>query len=127
MAKVIGIGGIFMACADADATKAWYARVLGVVPDDHGGISFLHRDSAACLPDGARTIFAPFAEGSDYFAPSTQPFMLNLIVDDLDGVLAQAEAEGAAQVQPVEDHPYGRFGWIMDPDGRKLELWEPAG
>lgn len=127
MASVIGVGGIFMACDDPEATKAWYQRVLGFAPDDHGGVSFLHGDSAEKFPEGARTIFAPFDASSDYFAPSTASFMLNLIVDDLDGVLARAAAEGVSQVQPVEDHPYGRFGWIMDPDGRKIELWQPAG
>jgi predicted enzyme related to lactoylglutathione lyase len=125
MGKVIGVGGVFMTCADAGATKDWYGRVLGIEPDEHGGFSFLHADSAAAFPQGARTIFAPFDAGGDYFAPSTLPFMLNLIVDDLDALLARCEAEGVAQVQPMEAHDYGRFAWIMDPDGRKIELWQP--
>ncbi|WP_025313318.1 VOC family protein [Roseicyclus elongatus] len=124
MAKVLGLGGVFFSCADHEATKAWYARVLGMEPDADGGLAFLHGDSAAMFQQGARTVFAPFPDAS-YFAPSTAPFMLNLIVDDLDAILARAAAEGVDEVQPREEHPYGRFGWIMDPDGRKLELWQP--
>jgi len=124
MAKVLGLGGVFFTCADLDKTKAWYARVLGMEPDADGGLAFLHRDSAEAFPQGARTVLAPFPDAS-YFAPSSAQFMLNLIVDDLDAILARARAEGVDEVQPREAHPYGRFGWIMDPDGRKLELWEP--
>jgi catechol 2,3-dioxygenase-like lactoylglutathione lyase family enzyme len=126
MARVLGLGGVFFTCADSEATKAWYARVLGMSPDEDGGLAFLHGETAAAFPQGARTVFAPFPDGR-YFAPSEAPFMLNLIVDDLDAVLARARAEGVEEVQPREAHPYGRFGWIMDPDHRKLELWQPPG
>lgn len=125
MAKVLGLGGLFLKGADPEATLAWYARVLGMAPDEHGGLAFPHRDSADSFGAGARTVFGVFAEDSAYFAPSALPVMLNLMVDDLDGILAHAAAEGVAEVQPRESHPYGRFGWIMDPDGRKVELWEP--
>jgi catechol 2,3-dioxygenase-like lactoylglutathione lyase family enzyme len=125
MAKVVGLGGLFLECRDVEATRDWYARVLGMEPDEHGGIAFRHEESAAAFGDGARTIFGPFAAGSGYFAPSDLPFMLNLIVDDLDGILARAAEAGVEQVQPREDYEYGRFAWIMDPDGRKVELWEP--
>jgi catechol 2,3-dioxygenase-like lactoylglutathione lyase family enzyme len=125
MAKVIGLGGVFLYCADVDATRDWYVRVLGMETNDFGGFHFMHSDSAASFGEGARTIFAPFASGSDYFAPSTLPFMLNLMVDDLDGILARAASEGVGEVQERQDLDYGRFAWVMDPDGRKLELWEP--
>ena len=125
MGGVLGIGGVFFACDEPEATKAWYARVLGLEPDEHGGYHFLHRASAAASPEGARTVFAPFDADSDYFAPSTAPFMFNLIVDDLDAVLARCAAEGVLPVQPGQDLPYGRFAWILDLDGRKVELWEP--
>lgn len=127
MGKVIGLGGVFLSCADPEATKAWYVRVLGLEVNEYGGFAFRHADSARAFPEGARTIFAPFGEASGYFAPSTLPFMLNLIVDNLDAVLARVEAEGVAQVQPAESHDYGRFAWVMDPDGRKIELWQPIG
>ena len=125
MAKVLGVGGVFFKCADADATRAWYVRVLGLAPEDYGGVHFNHSESAAAKGPGALTIFTPFAADSDYFAPSDHSVMINLMVDDLDGVLARAAAEGVAELQPRMDEVYGRFAWILDPDGRKIELWEP--
>lgn len=124
MSKVIGIGGIFFHCADVDATKAWYAKVIGDDTNDFGGWNFSHKEAGEQFPKGAQSIFAPF-EKSDYFKPSDLPFMINLMVDDLDGVLARLEAEGIEQVQPRETYGYGKFAWLMDPDGRKIELWEP--
>ncbi len=127
MAKVIGVGGVFMLCRDPAETTDWYKRVLGLEPNEMGGFDFLHKDSAAAFPEGARTIFGLFPDGSDYLAPSELPFMLNLIVDDLDGVLARAQAEGVDELQPSESYDYGRFAWVQDPDGRKVELWQPPG
>lgn len=127
MASVMGIGGFFFQCKDVDVTKEWYVRILGLSLNDYGGFDFLHEASAEKFKDGARTIFAPFAEDSDYFAPSKLPFMLNLMVDDLDGILEQAKAHGVEELQPSETYSYGRFAWIMDPDGRKIELWQPFG
>lgn len=125
MAQVIGLGGIFFHCADPEATKAWYARVLGLRVGQTGGFSFDHGESTVRFGEGAMTIFAPFAAESDYFAPSALPYMFNLMVDDLDAVLAHAADQGVEEVQPRESHSYGAFGWIMDPDGRKVELWQP--
>ncbi len=125
MANVVGIGGVFLECADPDTTKAWYMRVLGLEPNDYGGFDFPHSESARAFPKGARTIFAPFASGGEYFKPSTLPFILNLIVDDLEGILSRIEAEGVPQLKPSERHEYGAFAWILDPDGRKIELWQP--
>lgn len=127
MARVIGIGGVFLHCRDAAATQAWYARVLGLSPNDYGGFHFMHGESAAAFGQAARTIVTMFGRDTDYFEPSTQPFMLNLMVDDLDGILARARAQGVVEVQARQDYDYGRFAWVMDPDGRKLELWEPPG
>tara|TARA_B100000678_G_scaffold42272_3_gene31710 strand:- start:5014 stop:5403 length:390 start_codon:yes stop_codon:yes gene_type:complete len=124
MAKVIGLGGIFMSCKDTEATKAWYRKVIGVDGNDYGGWDFLHAEAGKTFPQGARSIFAMF-DKADYFKPSDLPFMLNLMVDDLDGVLARLDAEGIEQVQERETHAYGKFAWLMDPDGRKVELWEP--
>lgn len=125
MAKVLGLGGLFMASADPAATKAWYVRVLGLQANDYGGFDFLQQPAVEAFEGAARTVFAPFSTESDYFAPSTLPYMLNLMVDDLDGMLARAKAEGVEPVQPGEDYDYGRFAWLMDPDGRKVELWQP--
>ena len=126
MGKVVGLGGLFLASEDPKATSDWYARVLSMNINDHGGFDFIHADSADAFPTAARTIFAPFEASSGYFAPSQLPFMLNLIVDDLEALLAQAKAEGVEEVQPRESHAYGHFAWLMDPDGRKVELWQPV-
>ena len=124
MAKVIGVGGIFFLCEDPDATSKWYQDTLGIEAQEFG-IAFSHAASAAKFPKGAMTIFAPFKSSSDYFRPSRENMMFNLMVDDLEGVIARAESAGAEQVQPMEDHDYGKFAWFMDPDGRKVELWQP--
>ncbi|MEM1404268.1 MAG: VOC family protein [Pseudomonadota bacterium] len=123
--RVLGVGGVFFSCEDRDATVAWYRDVLGMDPNEYCGFDFIHADSAARFPTGARTIFGPFSGDTDYFAPSTLPFMMNLIVDDLTAVVQRAEAAGATQLQPREDTDYGNFAWFLDPDGRKIELWEP--
>lgn len=125
MANVIGLGGLFFLCKDVEATKAWYVRVLGLTLNDYGGFDFLHADAAAKFPIGARTIFAPFSGDSDYFKPSTENTMFNLMVDDLDGMIEKITAEGEKLEGDVLNESYGRFAWIMDPDGRKVELWQP--
>ncbi len=118
MAKVLGIGGVFFKARDVAATKAWYARVLGFEATAHG-VMF------PPLPPGGLTIWSPFAADTTYFAPSEAPMMLNLVVDDLDAVLARVRAEGV-EVIGTQDESYGRFAWIMDPDGLKVELWQAA-
>lgn len=126
MAKVLGVGGVFFKVKDPHATRDWYARVLGVEVNEHGGMDFFHGETAALFGRGARTAFSPFDESADYFAPSGHPFMINLIVDDFDAMLERLEAQGVELVGSPESYAYGRFAWIMDPDGVKLELWEPV-
>ncbi|MEM1106628.1 MAG: VOC family protein [Pseudomonadota bacterium] len=126
MAKVLGIGGFFFRCKDPAATRDWYARVLGFEINDFGGVNFSQADAAGAFGPGAMTIWSPFDDDSDYFAPSSENHMVNFMVDDLTAMLAKCAAEGVAEVKPREDHPYGSFGWILDPDGRKLELWQPG-
>ncbi|MDC7681808.1 VOC family protein [Asticcacaulis sp. BYS171W] len=119
MAKILGLGGIFFKAADPEGVKAWYARVLGFDITDWGGAMFAH-------PATGHTTWAPFSADTTYFEPSTASFMINLIVDDIDGVLAHARDEG---VEPTGrmDESYGRFAWIMDPAGIKVELYQPLG
>jgi predicted enzyme related to lactoylglutathione lyase len=122
MAKVLGLGGLFFKSANAEATKAWYARVLGIEPTEWGGTVFSAADMAA--HPGAATVFNVMSSG-DYIAPSTNEFMFNLVVDDLEGVLARAKEHG---VEPIKRHPdegMGSFAHLLDPEGRKIELWEP--
>jgi catechol 2,3-dioxygenase-like lactoylglutathione lyase family enzyme len=125
MGKVIGVGGVFFLCKDVEATRAWYARVLGMTINDYGGADFVHGEAAKQFPTGARTVWSPFKGDSDYFKPSSAPFMINLMVDDMDEMLVKLKVEGVSlEGEPMEE-AYGRFVWLMDPDGRKVELWQP--
>uniref|UniRef100_B0T511 VOC domain-containing protein n=1 Tax=Caulobacter sp. (strain K31) TaxID=366602 RepID=B0T511_CAUSK len=118
MAKVLGLGGVFFKAQDPAAVGAWYARVLGFEVSDWGGAVFEH-------PRVGVVNWSPFADDTHYFEPSQAPFMINFIVDDLEGVLAKAAAEG---VEPTgqQDEEMGRFAWLIDPAGVKIELWEPS-
>ena len=121
MAKVLGIGGLFFKTADAAALRAWYLRVLGLEIAEWG--TFFNLKEAAEQP-GAGVVFSPFKAETDYFEPSTKDYMFNLMVDDMDGMLARAKAEGVEPIKQMEEG-YGRFAHIMDPEGRKIELWQP--
>jgi len=122
MARVLGIGGIFFRSADPERLGEWYKRWLGVPVEHPYGATFQSAD----LPGRAFGVWAPFKEDTSYFAPE-KSFMLNLVVDDLDGALTQVAEGGAEVVGEIEEMEYGRFGWFMDPEGNKVELWEPAG
>jgi predicted enzyme related to lactoylglutathione lyase len=123
MARVIGLGGLFFKSEDTAATREWYAQVLGLEFEDWGGLVFLPQTAAA--HPGAGTVFSPLKAETDYFEPSTKEFMFNLMVDDLDSILARCAKEGVEPVRTFPDEANGRFAHIMDPDGRKIELWEP--
>lgn len=128
MARVTGIGGVFLKSGDPESILQWYHDHLGIEPDEEGGSysSFTWRDTDE--PDRAgRTVWSVFAEDSSYFDPSGSAFMVNFRVDDLDGILSQLSEAGAEVVGGVEEYPFGRFGWVLDPEGRKIELWEPLG
>jgi catechol 2,3-dioxygenase-like lactoylglutathione lyase family enzyme len=119
MAKVTGLGGVFYKVADPEKTKAWYQETLGLGGD--WGIMF----SFAAEPEGFG-IVSTFKADSDYFAPSEKPFMVNLRVDDLDALVAELEGKGV-EILGRQDESYGRFAWILDCDGVKLELFEQVG
>lgn len=123
MAKVIGLGGLFFKAGDSAALAGWYRDVLGIELQSWGGAIFQPAPMAA--QPGACTVFAPFAADSDYFAPSTKAFMFNLVVDDLDGVLARCAEHGVKAIKQLEE-ANGRFAHILDPEGTKIELWQPA-
>ena len=118
MAKVLGVGGVFFKAEDPKAVADWYARVFGMPAEEWGGVAF------PPLPYGV-TVWSPFKADTKYMEPSTQPFMINLMVDDLDEVLAKALSEGVEAVGRDDSDPNGRFAWVMDPVGVKIELWEP--
>ncbi|WP_266183929.1 VOC family protein [Dyella humicola] len=120
MAKVIGLGGIFFKSRDPKALSAWYAQHLGLPVDDWGGVRFDEDEQRK-----GYTLWSAFAADTDYFAPSAQPYMINLRVDDLDGLLAQLREAGVTVDENIQDSEFGRFGWIMDPEGTRVELWQP--
>ncbi|HSU12590.1 VOC family protein [Longimicrobium sp.] len=124
MEKVTGIGGIFFKSADPKALGEWYARHLGIDVQPWGGAAFRWGAGSDDAPSGT-TAWSLFSADTKHFAPSTAPFMLNYRVRDLDAMLAQLRAAGVAVDEKVDDSEYGRFGWVMDPEGNRIELWQP--
>jgi predicted enzyme related to lactoylglutathione lyase len=120
MAKVLGLGGVFFKSPDPARLRAWYARWLGLYSE--GSSAEFYPDT---MPANAYAVWSPFPVATDYFDPSSRDFMVNFVVDDLDEALEQVEAGGAEVMDEIEEAEYGRFGWFIDPDGNKVELWEP--
>ena len=124
MRRVTGIGGIFFEAKDAPALRAWYKRHLGIDVQAWGGAAFAWADAEGKPTDGM-TIWSVSAEESDPFAPSTASFMVNYRVDDLYALVAALKAEGCNVLDKINDDAYGKFAWVIDPEGNKVELWEP--
>ncbi len=124
MKRVLGMGGVFFKADDPKALKKWYETHLGIEPDAGGYVSFHLRDEAD-LERKASMVWEAFGSDTKYFQPSDKPYMFNYRVADLDGLLAVLKQEGIEQHGEIEDEGYGRFAWIMDPEGNKIELWEP--
>jgi len=124
MAKVTGVGGIFFKSrGDSAALAAWYRKHLGMPLEDFGGAILKWPEDRA--EDGGLTVWHVAASDSQWFSPSNASFMVNYRVDHLDEMLAQLRAGGVEIVGGPESHENGKFAWIMDPDGNKVELWEP--
>ncbi len=124
MAKVTGIGGVFFkSTKDHKALAAWYQRHLGIPLEDWGGAILKWPDDKA--EDKGLTVWHVAEKDSEWFSPSTSSFMINYRVDNLDELLAQLRKGGVEVVKGPEIHENGKFAWIMDPDGNKVELWEP--
>lgn len=124
MKRVTGIGGVFIKARDPEALRAWYETHLGFDLEPWGGAVFRWQTPERPEPDGA-TVWSLFDADSSYFAPSSAPFMINYRVADLDALLSALRAEGCDVDDRVEDSEQGRFGWVMDPEGNRVELWEP--
>jgi len=117
MERVLGIGGHFVRAADPEALSTWYRDGLGLDLDEHG---LWHQEAGA-------TVFAAFEAETDYFGARSQQTMLNFRVRDLDAMLAQLRAMGADVADETQDmEGVGRFGWVTDPEGNRIELWQPA-
>jgi predicted enzyme related to lactoylglutathione lyase len=124
MAKVTGIGGVFFKSrADNAALAAWYQQHLGMVLEDFGGCILKWPEDRA--EDQGLTVWHVASQDSAWFSPSDTSFMINYRVDDLDEMLKQLRAAGTEILQGPESHENGKFAWIMDPEGNKLELWQP--
>ncbi|HYE52130.1 MAG TPA: VOC family protein [Azospirillaceae bacterium] len=125
MQRVTGIGGIFFKVRDMARMAAWYRDNLGIdMEEGFTGRSFRWPDGQTPERPGM-TVWSLFTQDSAYFDPSTAPFMVNYRVDDLDAMLAQLRGNGAAVDDKVEEGEFGRFGWVMDPEGNRIELWQP--
>ncbi len=123
MKRVVGIGGIFIKSKDPEGLKDWYRAHLGMDIQDWGGVVFHWSTPENPTPNGA-TIWSIFEESSQYFAPSKAPFMVNYRVEDLDALLETLRAEGCEVDPKTEESEFGKFGWVMDPEGHRVELWE---
>jgi catechol 2,3-dioxygenase-like lactoylglutathione lyase family enzyme len=118
--RITGVGGIFFKSKDPKALAAWYRDVLGIAVEDWGGAT-LRYDAPGHPPV---VVWGPFVEKTEYFAPSSREFMVNFAVDDMDAFLARLEAKGVKILKRDDGDPSGKFAWIMDPDGTKIELWQ---
>jgi predicted enzyme related to lactoylglutathione lyase len=117
---VTGVGGVFFKAKDPKALAAWYRDVLGLPVEAWGGAA-LRYDAPKHPPALA---WNAFPDSTRYFAPSTSPFMINYAVDDMDALLARLSARGVTVLKRDDSDPNGRFAWILDPEGNKIELWQ---
>jgi len=124
MKRVTGIGGVFFKAKDPKALQAWYKEHLGVDVQPWGGAAFDWTDSEG-KPVVGTTAWNIASMESDQFAPSTAPFMVNYRVDDLVALVKALREEGCNVLEKVDDSEYGKFGWVIDPEGNKVELWQP--
>lgn len=124
MAKVTGIGGVFFKSQSDNKTLLnWYEKHLGMTLADFGGAILNWQDDRA--EDNGLTVWSVAEKDSGWFAPSQSSFMINYRIDDMDGMVGQLQEAGVEILQGPEAHENGKFAWIMDPEGNKVELWEP--
>lgn len=123
MKRVTGIGGVFFKTNDPDKIKKWYEKHLGFKTDEYGGVfgwrTFEEPERKAY------TAWGPFSKDTEYFKPSEKDYMFNYRVENLEELLKVLREEGVEIIGEIEEYDYGKFGWIMDPEGNKIELWEP--
>jgi predicted enzyme related to lactoylglutathione lyase len=122
MKRVTGIGGVFFKAKDPEKMKAWYGTHLGIPSNQYGATFNWYEKNG----DKGTTAWNPFKEDTSYFSPSEKQFMFNYRVENLEALLELLRAEGVTVVGDMEVFDYGKFAWIMDPEGNKIELWEPV-
>ena len=120
--RITGIGGVFVVSKNPKALRAWYRDVLGISLKSWGGATFRY-DATGHPPV---VVWSAFPERERYLAPSRRDFMLDFAVDDLDAFLTRLKAKGVTILKRDDSEPNGKFGWILDPDGTKIELWQPT-
>lgn len=120
--RVTGLGGFFFKAKDPDNVKKWYNEHLGLNTDQYG-CTFWWKDKEG---NDCSTQWSPMSEDTDYYKPSEKQFMMNFRVENLEELLKTLKEEGVQVVGEMETYDYGKFGWIMDPEGNKIELWEPV-
>lgn len=123
--RVTGIGGVFFKSADPGRAMEWYRTHLGIEAGDWGGFAFEWTEKNEPDETGY-TVWGAFPDTTRYFLPSQEPFMVNFRVADLTSLIAALKEEGVDVVGEIEEHPNGKFAWILDLEGRKVELWEPV-
>jgi predicted enzyme related to lactoylglutathione lyase len=123
MKRVTGLGGLFFRSQNPDKLKNWYRNHLGIDAGQYG-----HSFKWKSIEDSkiGHTVWSIFDQKTKYFSPSNQEFMMNFRVENLEKLLVLLKEEGVVQVGEMESHDYGKFAWILDPEGRKIELWEPV-
>ncbi len=124
MKRVTGIGGIFFTARDPAALHAWYRTHLGIDVQPWGGAAFTWADQHG-RPAGGTTIWSVGKGDGEGYGPAKAPFMINYRVDDLAALLQALRAEGCNVLDKTDDSEYGKFGWVIDPEGNKVELWQP--
>lgn len=122
---VMGIGGVFFKCKDREALVDWYRKHFGIDDDGYGATFPFKGDEAKGRP--GYSVWTPFEQDSDYFSPSDKDYMINFRIRDLSEFVELLRSEGVTIVGEVEEYDYGRFAWVLDPEGTKIELWEPLG
>jgi predicted enzyme related to lactoylglutathione lyase len=122
MAKAVGVGGVFLKAKDPKALSAWYAEHFGIQSADGTSLMFMGDGVAGAM---GMTVFSHFPVDTKYFGDGPQQAMINLRIDDIDELLKQLEAAGVRIDPKREDASYGRFAWIWDPEGNRVELWQP--
>ncbi|MDP9120672.1 MAG: VOC family protein [Acidobacteriota bacterium] len=125
MAKVTGLGGVFFKATDPGRQYEWYEKHLGIRREPDGSGAIFHWRQADDPERPGMTVWSIFSQGTSYFGPGEGRFMVNYRVDDLDGLLAKLAAEGVEIDPKREEYDYGKFAWIVDPEGNRIELWEP--
>ena len=125
MKRVTGLGGVFFKSEEPKKLREWYGKHLGLEMEDWGSTFFWIDPKNPEAKEKARTAWSAFEKDTKYFDPSAKPFMFNYRVENLVELLKVLREEGVTVIGEIEDYPYGKFGWAMDPEGNKIELWEP--